>query len=149
VELLRKLALTSILALIAPGSAGQVVVGLLLAFALLVANLKLKPYAMDALNGVNQMAQINLFFVLLVGAHLVSRCFTLHLRSSPARPRHTAALLLKVNLDGEGDARFFTGIVGALCLLPVCLPVLLRVYARLSGGGLDARAITKDNDWSG
>ena len=37
VELLRKLLLTSILALIAPGSAGQVVVGFVLAFIMLMA----------------------------------------------------------------------------------------------------------------
>ena len=124
-ELLRKLALTSILALIAPGSAGQVVVGLLLAFVMLLANLKVQPYAVRSLNGVNQAAQVNLFCVLLV------------------------ALLLKVNLDGEGDKRFFTGVVGALTLLPTCLPVLLRLYARLGGGGIDARNAVRDSDWSG
>ena len=61
VELLRKLALTSILALIAPGSAGQVVVGLLLAFVMLLFNLALKPYAEKAMNLVNIIAQLNLF----------------------------------------------------------------------------------------
>ena len=72
-ELVRKLCLTSILALIAPGSAGQIVVGLLMAFALLIANLKVKPYAVDALNGVNQIVQLNLFFVLLVALLLKAR----------------------------------------------------------------------------
>jgi hypothetical protein len=121
VELLRKLVLTSILALIAPGSAGQVVVGLLLSFVLLVANLKVKPYALDGLNTINQIAQINLFFVLLV------------------------ALLLKVNLDDEGGSGFFTGIVGVLCLVPIALPVLLQLYARFCVGGLDARTMVRDN----
>ena len=92
-ELLRKLALTSILGLIAPGSAGQVVVGLLLAFAALMANMRLKPYADRGLNFVSQTSQLNLFCVLLV------------------------ALLLKVNLDGQADARFFTFIVGILTVV--------------------------------
>jgi hypothetical protein len=88
VELIRKLALTSILALIAPGSAGQgacvsihargllcrtsadacvhvgrpaaVVVGLLLAFIALLLNLHLKPYAENGLNLINNFAQLNL-----------------------------------------------------------------------------------------
>lgn len=124
VELVRKLMLTSILALIAPGSAGQVVVGLLLAFVMLIANLKTQPYAAEALNNVNQAAQLNLFLVLLV------------------------ALLLKVNLDGEGDNHFFTGIVGALCIAPVCLPVLVRLYVRARSGGVEARTLMRDNQWN-
>ena len=59
-ELVRKLLLTSILALIAPGSAGQIVVGLLIAFVMLLFNLKLQPYADRALNMMNQFAQLNL-----------------------------------------------------------------------------------------
>ena len=55
VELGRKLLLTSILSLIAPGSAGQVCVGILLAFAALLLNLRLKPYAGGGLNLVNQV----------------------------------------------------------------------------------------------
>lgn len=54
IELLRKLMLTSILSLVAPGSAGQVVVGLLIAFAALLLNLRLKPFADDTLNFINQ-----------------------------------------------------------------------------------------------
>ena len=46
-----------------------------------------------------------------------------------------------MNLHGEADAHFFSGIVGALCLLPVCLPVLTRLYVRARGGGLEARAM--------
>ena len=122
-ELVRKLTLTSILALIAPGSAGQVVVGLLMAFVTLLLSVRMRPYAAHALNGVSSATQISLFFVLLV------------------------ALLLKVNVDGEGDARFFSGIVGALCLVPVCMPVALRLYARFGGEGSEARAIVRENDW--
>ena len=108
---MRKLALTSILGLIAPGSAGQVVVGLLLAFVALMANLRLKPYADDGLNFVSQTSQLNLFFFLFV------------------------ALLLKVNLDGQGDAHFFGVIVGVLSLVrPRCVPRAQRC------GWLTARA---------
>jgi hypothetical protein len=118
VELIRKLILTSILALISPGSAGQVIVGLLVAFSALIANIKRKPYAQDAFNFVNQVAQFNLFAFLFV------------------------ALLLKVNLDGDGSRFFFTGIVGALTVLPVLVPVLLQAYIRLGGfGGVDAREL--------
>jgi hypothetical protein len=60
VELGRKLILTSILALIAPGSAGQVVVGILMAFFSLLVNVRLKPYADNNLNFINQIAQLNL-----------------------------------------------------------------------------------------
>jgi hypothetical protein len=103
VELMRKLALTSILSLIAPGSAGQVVVGLLLAFMALMANMRLKPYAQDGLNFVSQVSQVNLFFFLFV------------------------ALLLKVNLDGQADAGFFSFIVGIMSIVRLCLACVARV----------------------
>jgi predicted outer membrane repeat protein len=109
VELLRKLILTSILALISPGSAGQVVVGCLVAFLALLGNLKLRPYAENALNFVNQIAQTNLFFVLFV------------------------ALLLKVDLDGDNTAGYFTGIVGCLTLVPIVCPFTLSVYLHFGG----------------
>ena len=73
VELIRKLLLTSILALIAPGSAGQVVVGILIAFVALIAALIKEPYAMKRLNVVAQVAQLNLFFLLFVGLLLKVR----------------------------------------------------------------------------
>ena len=57
VELLRKLLLTSIIALIAPGSAGQVVVGFVLSFVMLLANLRIRPFAEDSLNSINALAQ--------------------------------------------------------------------------------------------
>ena len=75
VELIRKLALTSILALIAPGSAGQVVVGILISFTTLVASLIISPYAQKRLNLIGQAAQMNLFFLLFVALLLkVRRC---------------------------------------------------------------------------
>ena len=115
VELLRKLILTSILALISPGSAGQVVVGCLVALFALLANIKLKPFAERSLNVVNQIAQLNLFLFLFV------------------------ALLLKVNLDGDNSAAFFTGIVVFLSVVPVSMPFALQAYIRLGGfSGEDA-----------
>ena len=122
-ELIRKLALTSILALIAPGSAGQIVVGLLLAFAMLLATMQLRPYAHPTLNLVAQSAQLNLFFLLLV------------------------AVLLKLDIDGEGDGNFFSGIVTALCIVPIGMPFLIRLYLRFVGGGLEARSLVRDTAW--
>ena len=114
-ELIRKLVLTSILALISPGSAGQVVVGCLVALFALLANIKLKPFAERSLNLVNQIAQLNLFLFLFV------------------------ALLLKVNLDGDSSARYYTGIVVFMSVLPVVLPFGLQLYIRLGGfSGEDA-----------
>ena len=121
-ELLRKLALTSILALIAPGSAGQVVVGLLLAFVMLLANLSLKPYAESGMNLVNFIAQLNLFFFLFL------------------------ALLLKVNLDGQQDSAFFGGLVALLSIVPIALPIIIRVYMYFFGS-LEMRMMVKDSQW--
>ena len=150
-ELVRKLALTSILALIAPGSAGQVVVGLLLAFTMLLATMQLQPYVHPTLNLVAKAAQLNLFLLLLVG------------------------VLLKLNIDGEGDAHFFSGIVTALCVVPIGMPFLIHMYLRFvvralaaditalpaclridvlypllhcsQGGGLEARSLVRDSAW--
>ena len=109
VELGRKLVLTSILTLIAPGSAGQVLVGLLIAFFMLVLNLRLRPYADSGLNSMNALSQYNLFFFLLV------------------------ALLLKVNLDGDASKDFFSYIVGVLTVVPIIIPIGIRLYIRLGG----------------
>lgn len=111
VELLRKLALTSILALVAPGSAGQVVTGCMVALFALLANIKLKPFASRNLNLVNAAAQLNLFLFLEV------------------------ALLLKVDLDGDNSASYYSGIVSALALLPIVLPFALQAYLKLGAWG--------------
>jgi hypothetical protein len=123
VELLRKLALTSILSLIAPGSAGQVVVGLLLAFLLLLLNIELRPYAGKMMNLVSITAQTNLFFVLLV------------------------ALLLKVDVDGSAASGFYSFLIGTLMVIPIALLLLLRAYVSLFGS-LEMRMIFKDSEWS-
>ena len=114
VELLRKLALTSILALVSPGSAGQVVTGCMVALFALLANIKLKPFASANMNLVNAAAQLNLFLYLQV------------------------ALLLKVNLDGDNSAQFYTGVVAALMLLPMALPFALQAYLKLGAWGEQA-----------
>jgi hypothetical protein len=122
VELARKLALTSILALIAPGSAGQVVVGFILAFIMLLANLSIKPYADAGLNFVNVVTQLNLVAFLFV------------------------ALLLKINVDNEGSAGFFNAIVGGMSILPIALPLGVKAYITLYGNA-ESRAIGRDAAW--
>ena len=122
VELVRKLLLTSILALIAPGSAGQVVVGFLLAFIMLMANLRIRPFAEEGLNTINAIAQLNLCAFLFV------------------------ALLLKVDVDGQSGSGFFTAIVGALSIVPIALPLFIKVWLKLYGG-LEARMAVKDSEW--
>ena len=119
VELIRKLMLTSILALIAPGSAGQVVAGLLIAFVMLFINVKMKPYASGMLNFVSVISQTNLFCFLLV------------------------ALLLKVNLDGTGSSTFFSGIVGALSLMPLVLPIAIKMYVSFAGNNMEMKEMMK------
>jgi len=57
------------------------------------------------------------------------------------------AVLLKLNVDGEGDAHFFGGVVTALCVAPVALPLAMRLYLRFMGGGLEARALVRDAGW--
>jgi hypothetical protein len=113
VELFRKLILTSILALVQPGSATQVVVGFLVAFACLMLNMRIKPYASQQLNFVNTMAQLNLFFFMFV------------------------ALLLKVNIDDAAgsDSKFFTVIVGGMSVLPVALPLAIKAFIKLGSFG--------------
>ena len=112
---MRKLALTSILALIAPGSAGQVVVGLLISFFMLLADLVFAPYSTTAFNTINQMSQVNLFMILLV------------------------ALLLKVNLDGDSSAAFFSGNVSFLSIAPVALPTAVSLYMKFGVRDSEAR----------
>ena len=123
IELIRKLCLTSILALIAPGSAGQVVSGLLIAFFMLTLNLRLKPWCNDDLNFINTVAQVNLFFLLLV------------------------ALLLKVNLDGTGGSAYFSGIVGALMIVPIALPVFIKLWLKVFGT-MQSRLSVKETTWA-
>lgn len=84
---MRKLALTSILALIAPGSAGQVVVGCLIAFTTLIATLAMAPFAHARLNFVGQAAQLHLFFLLFVALLLKVRARQFLCRQANMRRR--------------------------------------------------------------
>ena len=109
VELGRKLLLTSILALVAPGSATQVTVGVLIAFTMLLIILRLRPYAREGMNFVAALAQVSLWFFLFV------------------------ALLLKVRVNGDAtDSRLFNSIVVILSTVPVALPILAKVGVNLS-----------------
>jgi len=111
VELMRKLILTSILALVAPGSATQVTVGVLVSFAMLLLGLRLRPYSTDNMNFVSSLAQVNIFMFLFVG------------------------LLLKVRVNGDAtDSRLFSVIVVILSFVPIVLPITLKAGMTLTGG---------------
>jgi hypothetical protein len=56
-------------------------------------------------------------------------------------------VLLKLDIDSEGDAPFFSGLVSALCIIPVGMPLLIRMYLRFIGGGLEARSLVRDTTW--
>jgi magnesium-transporting ATPase (P-type) len=121
VELARKLILTSILALVQPGSATQVVVGLIIAFIMLLLNLRLKPFFGDTLNFVNTIAQLNLFCILFV------------------------ALLLKVQMDGSAsDGEFFSVIVGAMSIVPIALPIGIKVFLNFGASNADEHKDMRD-----
>ena len=80
----------------------------------------MKPYASGLHNFVSVISQTNLFCFLLV------------------------ALLLKVNLDGESRSGFFSFIVGFLSLVPIVLPIVIRVIIR-AYGNMESRMLVKDN----
>lgn len=98
-------------------------VGLLLAFMSLIMVMAKRPYAERSLNSAAVLAQINLFFVLLV------------------------ALLLKVDLDNQGDPSYYGGLLALLVIVPVALPVLVMVYNQASGSGSEGSRIVKDSSW--
>ena len=151
VELGRKLILTSILALVAPGSATQgaplarsrgarrvcdigsrallpppVTIGTLTAFCMLLLFQRHRPYASPGMNFVASVAQVNLFFVLFVG------------------------LLLKVRLNGDAtDSKLFNAIVTILSVVPIALPVALKattVAGTLDGDELEDAMDEADED---
>jgi hypothetical protein len=126
VELGRKLILTSILALVAPGSATQVTIGTLTAFGMLLLFQRYRPYSSPGMNFVASIAQVNLFFILFVG------------------------LLLKVRLNGDAtDSKLFNAIVTILSVVPVALPVALKattVVGSLDGDELEDAMDDADED---
>ena len=117
VELARKLLLTSVLALVAPGSATQVTIGTLAAFCMLLLFQRYRPYAAPGMTFVASVAQVNLFVFLFVG------------------------LLLKVRLNGDAtDSKLFNAIVMILSVVPIALPVALKATSltgALDGDELD------------
>ena len=102
----RKILLTVILSFIAPGSAGQVVAGLILSFFVLLINIYAKPFVTPSLNYVNQASHLCTFLFFLTG------------------------LLLKVNVDGQGDSGAFSAVVSVLCVAPIVLPAVLPFALR-------------------
>jgi magnesium-transporting ATPase (P-type) len=84
--------------------------------------LSIRPFSSDSLNQINQIAQLNLCAFLFV------------------------ALLLKVNVDGESNSSFFSFVVGVLSIVPIALPVLIKIWLKLYGN-LEARMATKDAEW--
>ena len=85
-------------------------------------SLRIRPFGEDNLNDINALAQLNLCAFLFV------------------------ALLLKVDMDGANKSAFFSFVVGALSVVPVVLPVLIKVWLKLYGS-LDARMAVKDASW--
>jgi hypothetical protein len=72
VELLRKFLLTSVMSMVSPGSAAQVVMGLLVAFAAVVLYSRVSPYEDASNNSLGFFAQLNLARIWL--AALLVRC---------------------------------------------------------------------------
>ena len=50
------------------------------------------------------------------------------------------ALLLKVNLDGEGGSGFFSFIVGIMSIVPIALPILIKLWLHFYGN-LEAKMV--------
>ncbi len=134
--------LTSILALVAPGSATQVTIGVLVAFCMLLLFQRHRPYSQPGMNFVASVAQVNLFFVRArtLGPALPAA-------SANAKPASLSlqflfvGLLLKVRLNGDAtDSKLFNAIVTILSVVPVALPVALKattVAGMLDGDDLD------------
>lgn len=86
-ELVRKLALTCVLSLVAPGTVLQACVGTMLAFAFVLIYALCKPYVAAGANFVTLLFQVDLFLFFFVG--LLLKCAALPLASTcmRARPR--------------------------------------------------------------
>jgi hypothetical protein len=109
VELLRKFLLTGVMSLVSPGSAAQVVMGLLFSFAAVVLYARRRPYSEVAVNRLGLYAQVNIFLFLLV------------------------ALLLKVKADNaNSDSRAYNAIVGTLSLSLLIVPPINKLISVIS-----------------
>lgn len=47
-----------------------------------------------------------------------------------------------MNLDGQGSAQFFGGIIAAMSILPIALPLVMRAYIQMYGS-LEMRMLVK------
>jgi hypothetical protein len=56
------------------------------------------------------------------------------------------ALLLKVNLDGENASSLFSYVVGVMTVVPISLPLFIRVWLRMYGS-MEARMLVKDSSF--
>lgn len=117
VELLHKFLLTGVMSLVSPGSAAQVVMGLLVSFATVVLYARRRPFAEVTINRLGLYAQVNIFLFLLV------------------------ALLLKVRADdANSDSQAYNAIVGTLSLSLLIVPPinkLVSAFAQNVDSGFD------------
>lgn len=51
---------------------------------------------------------------------------------------------VKVDLDGSGDSSFFGFIVAAMSIVPIALPIFIRIYMQFFGS-LEMRMMVKDS----
>ena len=108
VELIRKFLLTGVMSLVSPGSAAQVIMGILISFAAVVLYARRRPYAELAVNRLGLYAQVNVFLFTLV------------------------ALLLKVKADNASpDSRAYNVIVGLLSLSVLIVPPVNKLISSI------------------
>jgi hypothetical protein len=93
---------------------------------------------------------MNLFFFLLVA--LLRACCSYALRCAltlraDAPPAVVLQHTVKVNLDGSGDSNFFEFIVATMSIVPVGLPILIRIYMQFFGS-LEMRMLVEDNTFA-
>jgi hypothetical protein len=60
--------------------------------------------------------------------------------------------LLKVNLDGDQSASFFTAIVSVMTIVPVLLPFSMQAYIKLGGFNkedtIDLKDAAEEGTWN-
>ena len=123
----------------------------MLAFVMLLANLHLRPYADAGLNFVNTVAQLNLFLCVIAPATCAWPGCVQERTDAPCVLLCLSflfvALLLKVNLDGTNGSSFFSYVVGVMSVVPISLPLFIRLWLRFYGT-LEARMLVKDSTFS-
>ena len=107
-ELVRKFLLTSVVNLISPGSAEQVIAGCVFSLASVLLAVQAQPYSSGTLNHANLIALVALFLFFFVG------------------------LLLKVDADGKtqtSGAPVYSACLSVLCIMPAALPIGIPFFA--------------------